>query len=421
MSLIDYRELMTAYPKGEGLERLADAIGQRLGLSPTYTGRGADGGRDLTFSEIHQGPVTERMVKWLVSCKDHSVSGSAVTEPEVAGVRDKLDQHQCHGFLLITTTQVGVAAKALLDGVQEKSHGTRLTKVWNSSWLDAFLLKEENHDLLRQFFPESYKKVRGLTSLEGVLGAFGDELPSDVMAEVRRLVEPFSKHSLRGSRIWPGDPAIGAQIDRIVTALLINDDVEEAVTGSEGIDVAALTRLIDAMKDPYPDDAVAYAEALINGTEDTSLAFNVLRSVSEEAGPLVERLDLLAKLDQDGLEYFLWDAVQEHIEQEVYNNSDPVNVHNEVITLAHSAEIDEVYIDSITFEQGDESIRFSGNMSVAFTLYFDREDEGGLAQYFPGTFEGVIEEDGITLEGARVDTSDYGADFNDEETDDVPE
>ena len=60
-SLIDFKELISAVP-GEGLEELTRQLGRRKGLSPTWAGRGADGGHDLYFTEILAGPLIKTKI-----------------------------------------------------------------------------------------------------------------------------------------------------------------------------------------------------------------------------------------------------------------------------------------------------------------------------------------------------------------------
>lgn len=101
VDLIDFSELVSSVP-GEGLEELIRHIGQRLDLSPSSSGRGPDGGRDLFLTESLVGSISEQKIKWVVSCKDKAISKDSVTEADLppAGVRDKVAQHNADGFLL---------------------------------------------------------------------------------------------------------------------------------------------------------------------------------------------------------------------------------------------------------------------------------------------------------------------------------
>jgi hypothetical protein len=71
-NLIDFRELVSAVP-GEGLEELVRHIGHKKNLLPNFSGRGADGGRDLFFTETLVGEISIQKLKWLVSCKDKAL------------------------------------------------------------------------------------------------------------------------------------------------------------------------------------------------------------------------------------------------------------------------------------------------------------------------------------------------------------
>ena len=160
-NLIDFVELVSSVP-GEGLEELVRHIGQRMDLSPSFSGRGPDGGRDLFFTESVAGSVSKRKIKWLVSCKDKAMSGQAVTEADLPqpGVRDKVIQHKADGFLLVTTTTPSGAAKALLDGLDKGDGGEIYTCVWDKSELTRILLRPENSDLVKQFFPETTAELQ---------------------------------------------------------------------------------------------------------------------------------------------------------------------------------------------------------------------------------------------------------------------
>ena len=241
--IIDFKELISPVP-GEGLEQLTRQIGRKKGLSPSWSGRGADGGRDLIFTEILSGPMSKDKITWLVSCKDKAKSGELASEKDLpsTGIRDKLIQHKAQGFLLVTTTTVSTGAKALLDSLDKTNGGEIYTLVWDASELTSILLDPTYHDLLRQFLPEGYRRLLGLTSIEGALLSFQDEIPSDVMKEIMRLVKPYGEISLKGSKVWPYDNASADAIDDIVSDLLVDEEPEEAVQSTENISYLTRTQ-----------------------------------------------------------------------------------------------------------------------------------------------------------------------------------
>ena len=153
-NLIDFRELVSAVP-GEGLEELVRHIGHKKNLLPNFSGRGADGGRDLFFTETLVGEISIQKLKWLVSCKDKALSGEAVAESDLPAIKDKTDQHHADGFLLVTTTIPGTGLKEKLDSFDRGRGGKIYTRVWDKSELTKTLLQPEYHVSYNSVFPKA--------------------------------------------------------------------------------------------------------------------------------------------------------------------------------------------------------------------------------------------------------------------------
>ena len=115
MGTLDFSKLSPNIPPGETFQGLVRLMGERLGMVAEWTGRGADGGRDLIFVETQRGPIKAHPVRWLVSCRDKSESNRAVTERDVGSVSEKVRQHKCDGFLLATTTTASTGLKEMLE------------------------------------------------------------------------------------------------------------------------------------------------------------------------------------------------------------------------------------------------------------------------------------------------------------------
>jgi hypothetical protein len=153
VSSVDFTELSAKYPQGAGLEALARLLGINLGLAVDWTGLGADEGRDLIFTDVEKGQLFEHSFRWLVQCKDKSVAQRNVSESDVPSILEKLRQHNCQGFLLITTTHVTSGLKKQLDGLGNPC------KVWDQHELTNMLFDKKNEMLFLQFFPSSYAKL----------------------------------------------------------------------------------------------------------------------------------------------------------------------------------------------------------------------------------------------------------------------
>lgn len=301
---IDFTELVSNVP-GEGLEQLVRLLARRRQLSPAWSGRGADSGRDLLFTEILSGPLTQEKITWLVSCKDKAKSGESVNERDLPfpGVSDKLDQHKADGFLLVTTTTVSTAAKSLLDSLDKSNGGNIHTLVWDSAELTQMLFDPSNEDLLKQFLPESYQRVKGLTSLEGAVLALGDRLPEEVLAEVMRLVRPYSTSSLKGTVVWPYDRASAEAIDNIVTRLIVNGDTSAAVEATEQIEYDAFVAFINTLANEYHDECREYLLAVVRHHHESDVQFNAAQLLFDNYElSNTETIEVATYLDNDALE-----------------------------------------------------------------------------------------------------------------------
>jgi hypothetical protein len=66
--------------------------------------RGADGGRDIIVEEERLGPGGANVIRWLVSCKHKSHSGTSVIPSDEQNIRDRLGSHRCQGFIAFYST-----------------------------------------------------------------------------------------------------------------------------------------------------------------------------------------------------------------------------------------------------------------------------------------------------------------------------
>jgi hypothetical protein len=406
--IINFTELISAVP-GEGLEELARQIGRRKGLSPSWSGRGPDGGRDIIFTEILSGPLSREKITWLVSCKDKAKSGDSVSEKDLPhpGIKDKLAQHKATGFLLVTTTVVSTGAKALLDGLDKSNGGEIHTLVWDSSELIAILLDPDNQDILKQFLPESYKRVKGLTSLEGALLAFRDQIPDEILADVMRLVSPYSESPLKGSIVWPYDFESAETIDRIVRCLIIEKDSVRATEVTEDIEFDAFIALVEILHNQYPEECYSYLVSIATNHPESDVRFNAAQFLFDnyEIIPRV-RMEIAAHLDSESLGQLYSSEIVNFVEEELFSNTPEYDLYDSLDQMSSATQIDYIQILDLLIEAEDENrIDFSGNMIVETTFMFEKEKMGEHS--FNGVFSGYFNEYGMYLEEASVDTSSF--------------
>lgn len=408
--LVDFKELVSAVP-GEGLEELVRQLGRRKGLSPTWSGRGPDSGRDLLLTEILSGPLSNDKVRWLVSCKDKAKSGESVNERDLPspGVNDKLAQHKANGFLLVTTTTVSSGAKALLDALDISNGGDIHTLVWDLSEMIAMLLDPANQDLLKQFLPQSYQQVRGLTSLEGAVLSFRDQLPEGVLAEVMRLVRPYSSPSLKGNIVWPYNIKSALVIDQIAKHVLVEPNLDEAVRDTDNIEYDAFAAFIEQLHKQYPEECFAYLSAIVQQHPEQDVKFNAVQFLFDnyEISPS-DRMLFATQLDPDALAEIYSSEVAGFIEEELLFNTPNYSLHSSIDELSSATQLGGILVSSLDFDPlQDARVVFSGKMIVQVTLVFEGEKMG--SHNLPGSFTGYFDEHGIYIEEATVDVrSVYG-------------
>jgi len=408
--LIDFTELVGAV-RGEGLEQLSRFLGERLGLSPIWTGRGPDGGKDLTFTEIQRGPLASRPIKWIVSCKDKAISGEAVAEKDLPSIIDKVNQHKAHGFLLITTTVAGVAAKSILDSIDLNNDGKIYTKVWDSSDLSNMLLQPSNQDLLQQFFPKSYNRLHELESIDNLLLTLQNKLPSEYFSKIKTIIDSYNLNvqaveKVTGEIIWPYNHQSADAIDQILYAVIDKHDMESAVEATENIEYDAFYALVSRLKLLHPDECFEYLYKLVELHYDGDIVFNAFTF-------LYENFDI-SREDVFGLSYYLEDEdrlslfqneIETYLINELRRNPSAYKIDSAFNNLPGDVEfynIEEISLLNLTVNKDSKKeLRFVGQVSILVILKLDRGDNWTQVDTIIDAY-GVCDIEGIDLHKAIV-------------------
>ena len=95
--MLDFTELST---DGQDLELLVRELLLRRGFSVQWSGKGADGGRDLVCIERRDSFFVPDEKRWLIQCKHNAVSGKSVSAQDLDSIVDSCTQHGCAGYLL---------------------------------------------------------------------------------------------------------------------------------------------------------------------------------------------------------------------------------------------------------------------------------------------------------------------------------
>ena len=289
-------------------------------------------------------------------------------------------QHGANGFLLVTTTTVSTAAKSLLDGL-DRNNGTHIrTLVWDSAELKQMLLEPSNEDLLEQFLPKSYQRIRGLTSLEGAVLAFQDQLPEEVLARVMQLVRPYSTSILKGEALWPYDQVSAEAIDNIVKKLLVENDTEGAVAATDQIEYDAYVTLVNMLAHKHHDECREYLLATVKHHNDADLRFNAAQLIFDNYElTSEENLKVATHLDYDALEELYSGELSYFVSSELYIDTSSYGIDNTLTSLPGWPQIDEIHVERTWFDPHpeDQRVSFSGEIEMSIDFIFDGENMGG--------------------------------------------
>lgn len=410
--IIDFKELHSPV-RGEGLEQLTRLLGKKRGLDPSWSGRGPDGGRDMLFSETTSDAVRKRPIKWVVSCKDKATSGAAVTEQDLPSVRDKVEQHSAQGFLLVTTTTVGVAAKALLDSLDFSNGGHIHTAFWESTELTAMLLDPDYEDILKQCIPRSWSRKQSFRTF----GELEGRVPAGVLSLIARSTE--TDQPLTGSAIWPGDEDTALLIDHIIVQLGASGDIDGAVPLFDRLPSEALAPTLDAIHAVDSDLCYNACRAIVLGTEDYALRLNAFQFIGDtyEVHP-GEVVQLAARLHPEDLQTVYAVEVAASVEDTLVHSASQYAFWRRISTMSSDASVLYAAAYDVQFKaRDDRSIGFSGDGEIEAELSLQT---GGPGRWcIPVSFEGYFDEHGIYVTDSDVNPNyDWNEEVDDYSDDD---
>lgn len=162
MKILDFKEIAQANLPSTGnqdqFELFArdflSAIGYTIERDPF---RGADGGADLIVSEVRSGVGGTTKIKWLVSCKHNAHSGKAVSERDEFNIRDRIEKHNCDGFMGFYSTLMSSGLSSEIESLRKKFE----CQVFDSQKIENCLLLDSSHlkQMAKQYFPKSMANI----------------------------------------------------------------------------------------------------------------------------------------------------------------------------------------------------------------------------------------------------------------------
>jgi hypothetical protein len=400
MATLDFSEL-SSKPPGETFEGLIRLIGERSGVTVSWTGRGADQGRDLVFVEAQTGRIGSTPVRWLVNCKDNSKTNQAVSEQDVGSIVDKVRQHGCDAFLLATTTTAGTALKAKLDALASSTHDRIQTKVWDRFELTAMLLSDQFADLLRQFFPQQNARNAAI-EIDAAREKVEASVPRQVVGALRRHLVPYPQRyaSLAGANVWPHDADQQKLIDQLLPIVISRPPTSASSKKLAELNFDVFLAFTDQLIRAFPNQAYDHLLLYAQTTEDSTRIFNlieILREFDQFSDDLEQ--SLAARCDEETLWELYQDVVEERLSDTSYWH---MRTPSEIERFHEEIEIVDIKVDDLQFSGGD-AITFDA------ALQFDvrgATDDGEYGHHSSrGTFtyavSGYLERSRVTIDDIK--------------------
>lgn len=152
LEVLDFTELSA---DGQDLELLVRELLFRQGFSVYWSGKGADGGRDLICIERRGSFFQQDERSWLIQCKHNANSGKAVGVSDLDDISDSCAHHNCQGYLLVCSTCPSSAVVNRLEGISRNPQKSLTATYWDSVKIEQLLSTPQNWSLAQRFFPVS--------------------------------------------------------------------------------------------------------------------------------------------------------------------------------------------------------------------------------------------------------------------------
>lgn len=193
MPILDFTEIAqanTANGQQDSFELFARDFLEYLGYEIiSGPNRGADGGRDLIIQETFTGIRNKKLpVRWMVSCKHHAHSGRAVTPDDERSIRDRVEGHECGGFMGFYSTLPSSGLSQELERLENRMR----YHIYDREMIEGDLLSTDKGRLLAQrYFPSSFATYAGGIRLDLRPGSYVAIIKGSKSCELRSMeVQP---------------------------------------------------------------------------------------------------------------------------------------------------------------------------------------------------------------------------------------
>lgn len=150
--MLDFQELLA---DGQDFELLVREIMFREGFHVEWSGRGADGGRDLVCTEARRTILGPSSKRWLVQCKHFAHSGRSVGIADLDEIVTSAAHHKCSGYLLACSTFPSSGVVQRLEAVSANQELRLTTNFWDAVQIERMLATPLMWRVAQRFFPRT--------------------------------------------------------------------------------------------------------------------------------------------------------------------------------------------------------------------------------------------------------------------------
>ena len=218
---------------------LLEALDFRIIVPPS---RGADGGKDLIVEE-NLGGIAGTTLKWLVSCKNFSISDSHVGHSKELNITDRVDAFHCDGFIGFYASGATTGLIDILEGLKSNPKRSFLYKIYDKREIEKLIDRLDVKT--KQSILERYGIVKKVNPQARQLQLFNTEetLKEDSSnVDWRELSFEYPDRTIRVATVFSGIGAVEQALVRlklkhkIIFACDIDEFVKQSYFANYGLE-----------------------------------------------------------------------------------------------------------------------------------------------------------------------------------------
>lgn len=151
--IIDFSEIESSHKFEQFAEEVLRSLGYEINIRP---GEGPDGGRDMVVTDVLEGKLSSRKVRYLVSCKHQK---KAVGPKDEQRLETRLRANHCHAFMGFYSIHVTQGLINETDGLKSNAQmpeGFDVVLIQDADICRHLSELSDGPNLVQRWFPRGY-------------------------------------------------------------------------------------------------------------------------------------------------------------------------------------------------------------------------------------------------------------------------